>query len=191
MQGVPVAAEDADDSAGPVEDLEPVDLEPVHGREGVLERVVRPAHEDAAPHQARDLDRAEPVGATSAGERDVALEEADHALVVDDGNGVEARVPHPRARAASALSSQATATAPGRMWSRTRPVRDMRFDPPRRRSREGHHLQYHYLVNRYVCACSSNPERRARVGGRESPTRRADAACGPSRQARTAWGVLC
>ena len=54
-----------------------------------------PAHEDAAPHQARDRDRAEPVAVTLAGTRGATLEEADHLLVIDDGNGVEASILHP------------------------------------------------------------------------------------------------
>src|SRR5215217_4609802 len=90
-----VAANDADDPADLVDDRELVDLETVHDRERMLEGVVRPAHEDAAPHQARDRDRAEPVAVMPAGARGATLEETDHALVVDDGNGVEAGDLHP------------------------------------------------------------------------------------------------
>jgi hypothetical protein len=89
-----VTANDTDDPAGLINDRELVDLETVHGRECVLESVVRPAHKDAAPYHARDRDRAEPVAVTLAGARGTTLEKADHALVIDDGNGTEAGVLH-------------------------------------------------------------------------------------------------
>src|SRR4051812_23296274 len=91
---LPVAGEDADEPAGPVHDRELVDLEPVHGRERVPESIVRPAYEDAAPHQARHRHCAEPVAVALASERGGALEEADHALVVDYRDDVEPGVPH-------------------------------------------------------------------------------------------------